>query len=593
MSGDGGMVPVTRDVVGERLIEIGAITQDQLLDARNRAARLQRTSLEILLQDGAISRSDAVEAATAGRVTLQATKLDELPEWDEVVGHAIGAPPPSALVITSRADARKRAFLVSTDQATTQRCNNLLSEAIGKGGLKLAGRVTLNQNLLDLIISTYASHGRAAASSEETALQTKFDEIGLDAFTKGASDIHLTVLDGRGTVYYRIHGELEHQEDFPAEYMTALCRTAYNTLAEDGSTKEGFNELDKQDAVIERKFPQGKIRFRYSGVPLAPSPSFDVTLRVIPIGVVSKRLTMEQLGYSADQCAELDRIFSHSSGLILFAGTTGSGKSTSMANSLWRMAEERPGKKIRTIEEPVESRIPGTYQSPVVRKSNDGSDFTTMLRQLMRADPDIIAVGEIRDKDTAELSIQAVRSGHLCVSTIHADGAPICYDRLVGMGIQRADLASVGLVQGLIYQKLLQVLCQHCKVPHASYAESHAGAPIVARVERAYGGVVDGIYYRSESGCSKCRGRGITTRTVAAEILRPTPSMLRAVAEGDSPAVWEAWRSTIDKQDKAVMRGRTAFEHAKHKVASGLVCPNGLESEFHFIDEVPYAGDEH
>ncbi|MCX8146835.1 MAG: ATPase, T2SS/T4P/T4SS family, partial [Azovibrio sp.] len=167
----------------------------------------------------------------------------------------------------------------------------------------------------------------------------------------------------------------------------------------------------------------------------------------------------------------------------------------------------------------MEYKIPGAYQTPVLRNESFGdvakvSPFMKALRQLMRADPDIIMVGEIRDMETAQLAIQGVRSGHMLVSTIHADGAPICFDRLIGMGVERNDLCSVGLIAGLIYQKLVPVLCEHCKIPYGEWlASNDYDEALDSRIRRVVPeDELRQLYFRNRAGCPHCDHDGVRGR---------------------------------------------------------------------------------
>lgn len=430
----------------------------------------------------------------------------------------------------------------------------------------------------------------STASSDEHKL---FDTVVYEAFKRRASDIHITLYPELAEIKFREKGELKHFMELPRRDAERMITSAYNTLSEFGATTKGFNEHINQDSVIERMFPEGLVRFRYSGLPIAPSGA-DITLRLIPVGVDTKRKPPEELGYSPDQIVLMDRIFSRSSGMVLISGTTGSGKSTTLANRIEEIAELNPGLKIRTVEDPVEFRIRGAYQSQVIHNEDDKAKginpFLMMLKQIMRADPDIIMVGEIRDSDTANVSIQAARSGHLLISTIHADGSPTCLDRLAGMGITRSDLSTVGLIAGLMYQKLVPILCEHCKLPHEEYAQSvDCDEKLLERVNYiATHEERKNIFFRSPCGCEHCDGDGITGREVAAEILRPTPSMSKAIAEGDSNTLWQLWRATINPNDPSDMTGRTAFEHAIYKMKHGMISPKDVEKAFKYVNELPF-----
>lgn len=546
---------------------------------------------------GKIASADLHEAACRAGAPLPVSRMADLPDWNLVL-NASGGPLAgpvsrnSVAVIANDQEAREqmRCFVLHAAAAPRAEITAGVTGIVGMGH-RVAGIIQVPDDVLKVLFSDWDGRGRKgqAVGASDAALHAEFDALCEDAIRLRASDIHISSNGSTAAIYLRVDGNLEHHRDLTANHARDLVNSVYNTMTEASSVTEGYNPNKPQDSAIERSLSSGLYRFRFSSVPMAPS-GFDVTMRVIPIGVSTRRSTPQELGYSPDQEVLLDRMFSRASGMVLFAGTTGSGKSTSMANLIRKLAEDRPGKKIRTVEEPVEIIIPGAYQHPVTRLNDDGSDFLVMLRQLMRSDPDVVMIGEIRDVDTAHMAIQTVRSGHLCVSTIHADGAPLCYDRLVGMGVSRLDLASVNLIAGLVFQTLVPTLCPRCKVPAATIDAAIAPSEVVerlARVRKVNNGTLDGVYVRKEGGCLQCRHRGVHGRTVCAEILRPTTDMLPAIAKGDSRAIWRMWRRTIT-DDPANMTGRTAFEHAIHKMRLGVVAPEDVELQFRYLDEEPF-----
>lgn len=562
---------------------------------------------DVLVSMGRIARADLYQAMHMAGKPIDVDKLAQMPKWD-----VMSAAPDrgnKVLAVAHQADPKKRFYVVSVRGIPSSRTFGAIAQS-SKKGLTLAGHIHVADDFMAVILGEHRERvakqqrmdslgGKPAESSEpgvsgaaapaaepaiedQSQLAADFDKHALAAYRLRASDIHITCSGGRGEVKFRIDGDLEHYQDWTEEYTIAFCQAVYNTLTEAGSTRGGFSASQRQDGAIERMFPDGLVRFRYAHAPIAPS-GFDVTLRLIPIGVDKGPVEMADLGYSPDQVEDLDRMFAHSSGLIFFLGTTGSGKSTSMAAALEGVARAKPGKKIRTVEQPVEYRIKGAYQTSVAR-----DEFIPMISQMMRMDPDYMMVGETRDDQTAAAVLQGARSGHLCVSTLHADGAPLAYDRLQGLGVPRQELASVGLVVGIIYQKLVQLLCPSCKISADDYATRHADAPILRRIRGVNDGTLDGVFMARENGCEQCRGRGVKGRTVCAEILRPTAAMLTAIATGDSRELWRQWRTAIDQQAPHVMRGRTSFEHAIHKMRQGIVSPVSVETEFRFLDEAPY-----
>jgi len=557
-------------------------------DAAAKARASGNSIGDVLLGMGKITRADLVEAKYSAKVAVSIDKLDNMPRWDTLI-HV--AKHKEVIAIGDATDASRRGFVVFVTEKSHSGPNPRVMTAVNalrEQKWKMAGLIQVTADFMRLLESDYIDRQRSKESgqegqnNDESQLQSDFFKLAYHAFSMRASDIHITCVGGIGQVKFRIDGELELYQDWTEDYTRALVRTIYNTLVEAGSTKTGFSDTERQDGAIEKIFPEGLIRFRYASIPIAPN-GFDVTMRIIPVGVNKKQQSMADLGYSADQQTDLDRMFAHSSGLIFFLGTTGSGKSTSMAVALEGVARAKPGKKIRTVEQPVEYRIAGAYQTSV-----DRAGFIDMISQLMRMDPDYMMVGETRDNETAAAVLQGARSGHLCVSTLHADGAPLAYDRLQGLGVPRSELASVGLVVGIVYQKLVPVLCKSCKITAHEHAQIHPHDPILNRVRQVNDNSLDGVYFANMGGCPECRGRGFKGRTVCAEILRPSVAMLGAIAAGNSRELWRAWRASIDHAHPDVMRGRTAFEHAIWKMRQGEVSPVAVENEFRFLDEPPF-----
>lgn len=594
--------------ISDVLLHQKRIEAEQVKQVVEVCAKSGQEEHEVLLTMCQIPRADIYSAMAALGDKPVVSKLDDLPPWDVVLtepgqplhsprakarDHAViyhsvessewpslGSSIPCFIVcVRSFADSRELPALI-------ERC-----ASVGYGALAtlVFEREELMSAFFDLVENAGARRS-ITASIEDAPLHKLFDEIAYRAFRLGASDIHLTSTFGRAFVKFRVHGMLEHYTDMSVDQMTALMASAYNTLVERGSTKGGYNPLETQDGLIERRYPEGLVRFRYNHMPLAPD-GVDHTLRIIPIGVTQKRKSLAELGYSPDQIEAIDRAFANRGGMILFAGTTGSGKSTTMANKLMEVAALHPSKKIRTIEEPVEYRIVGAYQTPVKRIKGDSSDFLTMMRAALRADPDILAVGEIRDIHTAELAIHAVRSGHLCISSIHADSSIGIYDRLAGMGVPRSDLSGMGLIAGFVYQALVPVVCPACSIPFEQASRSRESRPIIQRIEavaRDWDEPIERIRFHRPGGCQACHGRGVIRRTVAAEFHRPTRPMLEAIRSQNAVKLYELNRmQSAGGRPKGDMTGRDAMEHAVWKMFQGQVCPTHVEDSFRLLDDLP------
>lgn len=594
---------ITEVLVHERRMSV----EDKSRVAETSAKSGQDES-EVLLNLLQMPRADVYAAMGALGQRPAIARLDDLPNWDLVLtdegqplfNPGLGRPSDHAVIYHSTEHAEWMqvmrtvpCFILATEAfANSRGLSALMNRCAQLGYGPLATLVAERPETLTAFyefVDVRGARRRGTASSDDAPLHKLFDQICYTAFRRGASDIHLTSTFGRAFIKFRVHGLLEHYEDMSVDTLSSLMASAYNTLVERGSTKSGYNAGETQDGLIERSYPEGLIRFRYNHMPLAPS-GVDHTLRIIPIGVEQKRKSMESLGYSEDQCEFLDRAFANRDGMILFAGTTGSGKSTTMANKLMEVAETRKGKKIRTIEEPVEYRIEGAYQAPVKRIKGDASDFLVMMRAALRSDPDILGVGEIRDIHTAELAIQAVRSGHLCVSSIHAESSLGVYDRLAGMGVPRADLGSINLVAGFVYQALVPVLCQHCKIPGREVLGDPSRQKLIRRLSAVaddWMRSLDGVFFARPGGCPKCHQRGVATRTVVAECHRPTPAMLESIRQQNPVRLYEMHRMQIAGRPEGDMTGRTSMEHAVHKMFQGIVCPSHVEDNFKFLDDLP------
>jgi type IV pilus assembly protein PilB len=208
-------------------------------------------------------------------------------------------------------------------------------------------------------------------------------------------------------------------------------------------------------------------------------------------------------------------VINNPNGVVLVTGPTGSGKSTTLYSVLSMMNSEHLN--ISTVEDPIEANIPGINQSQVNEKA--GFTFANALRSLLRQDPDIIMVGEIRDEQTAIIATQAALTGHLVLSTLHTNDAPSAVTRLVNIGIEPYLVAAT--LRGVLAQRLVRKICPHCKEPYDP-------DEIARELVEALSGKFE-VLYRGQ-GCSRCRGTGFAGRIGIFELLVPTDHLLTAIA---------------------------------------------------------------
>jgi general secretion pathway protein E len=331
--------------------------------------------------------------------------------------------------------------------------------------------------------------------------------------TARASDIHFEAEEFDFVVRLRVDGDLIELATYPRErYDAVACRL--KILA----------QLD----IAERRLAQdGRINARVNG------EAFDIRVSVLPAthgeSVVLRLLRQERkptqlqdLGMTQAQAAKLTQWAALQNGIVLVTGPTGSGKSTTLYTTL-ELANDR-SRKIVTVEDPVEYKLRGITQLQV--NADIGFTFAAALRSILRHDPDLILVGEIRDVETAQIAIQAALTGHLVLSTLHTNSAIGAVTRLVDMGVEPFLIGAS--VRGLMAQRLVRRLCTHCKVPAGALDEATA-----ATLER-HG--MPRTRVMQPIGCPHCSGTGFRGRLAVYDLFDLTPEMAHAIATGATEA---------------------------------------------------------
>lgn len=319
------------------------------------------------------------------------------------------------------------------------------------------------------------------------------DSIIKEAIPFRASDIHIEPFEKIVKVRYRIDGDLQERADFPIESYSAIC-ARLKILA-------GLNIAERripQDGRINMNINGTEYDFRVSSLPTVNGEKFVIRI----LDKTSFRFTRAEIGFTADENAIVDKILAHPHGIVLLTGPTGCGKSTTLYSFL--KEKNTPDVNIITVEDPVEYTLPGVNQVHVNTKAN--LTFATALRSILRQDPDIIMLGEIRDEETAEIAIRAAITGHLVFSTLHTNDAPGAITRLTDMGVS-SYLVKDALV-AVISQRLVKRLCPVCKKRSKTTPEEMEllGLEEPSTVFRA-------------TGCQFCNHTGYKGRAVVHEIL--------------------------------------------------------------------------
>ena len=374
---------------------------------------------------------------------------------------------------------------------------------------------------------------------DEEASVVKFvNQIIREALDQRATDIHVEPLSTNLRIRYRIDGrliEVAVPENIKALQSSVIARLKI------------MARLD----IAERRVPQdGRINLQFEGqtidVRVATVPTVEgesVSLRLLN----QEKFNLAKLGMEPFVQKKIEALLHLPNGIILITGPTGSGKSTSLYSFLSEV--NHPERRIVTVEDPVENKLTGVMQIAV--KSDIGLTFANALRSILRADPNIVMIGEIRDLETAEIAIRASLTGHLVFSTLHTNDAMGGISRLVDMGVEPFLVSAA--VRAFLAQRLVRKLCTNCRVPRE-----------VSLVDRRNLGIPDGLQgtIYSPGGCDRCRGTGFSGRLAIYEVVLLTPAMQELVAHG-APAP--------KMRDQALRDGYVPMRtYGWHKVMQGL-----------------------
>ncbi len=360
-----------------------------------------------------------------------------------------------------------------------------------------------------------------------------------EALRERASDIHLVAFEEILQLRYRIDGILQEKPPPPKQLHAALVSRI--KIMADMNIAERFLP---QDGHIQIHHRGARVDIRVGTMPTIYGES--VVLRLLEKN--SKLLTTQELGLDAERAKHLARAVEKPHGLFLATGPTGSGKTTTLYSILSSIYT--PEKKILTIEDPVEYELAGVAQIPV--RPTRGFTFATGLRAILRQDPDVVMVGEIRDSETAEIAIRAALTGHQVFSTLHTNDSAGAVTRLLDMGVE-AFLISSSL-EGVLAQRLVRRICPDCKAEWPV-------PPAVREKLNAFGSVeVTGPFYRG-SGCEECRGTGYRGRIGIFELLRISPELRDLIL---------AKRSTSEIKTTAHKNMMTMYQDALGKAAAGI-----------------------
>ncbi|MDN0082476.1 ATPase, T2SS/T4P/T4SS family [Crenobacter sp. SG2305] len=462
-------------------------------------------------------------------------------------------------------------LLVSDQKTRDIEFLSLRTRWISNGVIKKS--ITIEDSTLNKILSdttTVLSSNRTKDNQPANDMQKQALAIIDEAIAVNASDIHIEKKNEQTRIYFRVNGDLD-PESKPryrnsAEFGIELMRCIYQAMTD--ISNEQFSLETPQDASFRRDILPDSL----FGARIAHAPIFGghyMVLRMLYRG--NSTATFEELGFDKSQIKALDYMMRNPYGIILFGGITGSGKTTSIACALAEVIEINDGAiNVLTTEDPVEFIIQGARQMAVTGEGHEERDkaYKSYLKAMMRMDPDVAMISELRDSASVMQAIQLALTGHQVWTTVHAIDTTIILPRLTMMGVSTDILADNHLITGLISQSLVKKLCPHCKQPIEEAARE-------GKVDRDYlyelnhaGIETDKVFIRG-NGCHECGNLGHYGRTVLAEVVIPDATYMNHFRNGDRVGMRH---HAFDTQ-----RWMSRHQHARAKIGRGEVDPRDVE----------------
>jgi type II secretory ATPase GspE/PulE/Tfp pilus assembly ATPase PilB-like protein len=427
----------------------------------------------------------------------------------------------------------------------------------------------------------------AAEWGDSSEIESMAREIIEGAIRLGASDIHMETRKPKSQLFFRINGQRVEQPSLSYDTAIAIANVLYTFHADSSSKDVQWFPDRRMDTSIAFTSDAGlAIQLRFSSVPIFPSGNVSVVIRILKMVAPKNEheFSFDRLGYTEDHAKMITDMLVGIQGLVLLVGPTNSGKSTSMRTFV-RTVQGRTGNsniKVLTVEDPVEYVITGASQIGVSRDREDlkeggESVFQSFLKATLRQDPDVVIIGEIRDSETAMTVKDLVLSGRKIISTLHAFSSFAAFPRLREIGVPPSVLYMDNFISGVIYQRLVPVLCDHCKVPFLEAAQSGSvDERLFERLSRIVDLQEEPVFVKNKLGCEQCGWMGIGGRTVCAEVIVPDKRLLALLKEDKFADAEKYWRmSTMGGNEF----GSTALAHAISKMRIGMLDPHHVESQ--------------
>jgi general secretion pathway protein E len=396
----------------------------------------------------------------------------------------------------------------------------------------------IGENSIDFLREEEEDIGHLKDLASEAPIIKLVNMLITRAVESRASDIHIEPFDDELKVRYRIDGVLQNVETVPKKLQAAII-SRLKIMAK-------LNIAEKrlpQDGRIKLKVGERELDLRVSTIPVLYGEC--IVMRILrKEGIV---IDLKQLGFDTKTLEGFNTLIRKPNGIILVTGPTGSGKTTTLYGALDKI--NSPERKIITVEDPIEYQLKGVNQIQV--KPQIGLNFANTLRHIVRQDPDIIMIGEIRDMETAEIAIQSALTGHLVFSTLHTNDAPTAITRLLDMDVEKFLLSST--IRGILAQRLVRIICPSCKQLDDSVSD---------RANLAALGLGNGTPLYRGVGCEQCSCTGYYGRTALYELL---------IVDDDMQTLMLKGADSNQLRQTARQRGmKTLLEYGIGKVKAGM-----------------------
>ncbi|QJW45343.1 Flp pilus assembly complex ATPase component TadA [bacterium BFN5] len=555
----------TRKRLGDLLIESGFLSQEQLEKALSVQKKTNERLGKVLINLGYVTEESMIEVL---EYQLGVPHVDiSNSSVDKQVAATIPQTMAERYQIIPIKKEGKKLTLAMVDPTNFYAIDDVRMIS----GFEVEPVIAAEREILRAIAESYGVHELVAKAVNKIRHEdiAKIDEVQIaddapvisivdslisQAIKERASDIHIEPMDKAVRVRLRIDGVLRELINFPLYTHASIV-----------SRLKIMSEMD----IAEKRLPQdGRIKFQEAGreIDLRVSTLPTILGEKIVLRILDKKsviVDISGLGFSNDNLKRYQSLYTQSYGMILVTGPTGSGKTTTLYSTLTGI--NSPGENIITVEDPVEYRLDGINQVQVNYKA--GVTFANGLRSILRQDPNVIMVGEIRDGETADIAIRAALTGHLVLSTLHTNDAPGAVSRLIDMGIEPFLVASS--VLGVVAQRLVRVICPECKQSYVPQPDSQ---------ERLFLGVQSHepvVLYRG-AGCNRCGNTGYRGRMAIHEVMIISAQIREIITKrvsSDELGVLAAREGMVTMRQDGIskaLEGLTTIEEVMRVAYAGL-----------------------